>query len=319
MAKIPVIITNFNLYTWPKAMVKKLMRMPGVGPILIVDNDSTYGPTLEWYEQLKLEANEVAVIRTGGNFGHLVAWQAQIPQQLFDMGYPDYIVTDPDLDLSALPDDTLLRMRELWYDLPEKTYMYEQEEGDPFNGVKFSVKDKIGLGIRTDDIPADALFFQQAELRYKNQPYFHDLQLAPVDTTFAFYHHQRYQRVVIGGARMVAPYECRHLPYYLTADDLNADWEFGSTLTKPTTPAPPRRLRTGLKSFDHATILQRHPNRRNSSNNRAGNRLTGWTRCEGDCRPFRVKFRVGLRTKPKPSGLHRSSLPQLQPGPQSHL
>jgi len=46
MAKIPVIITNFNLYTWPKAMVKKLMRMPGVGPILIVDNDSTYGPTL---------------------------------------------------------------------------------------------------------------------------------------------------------------------------------------------------------------------------------------------------------------------------------
>ena len=98
MAKIPVIITNFNLYTWPKAMVKKLMRMPGVGPILIVDNDSTYGPTLEWYEQLKIEANEVAVIRTGGNFGHLVAWQAQIPQQLFDMGYPDYIVTDPDLD-----------------------------------------------------------------------------------------------------------------------------------------------------------------------------------------------------------------------------
>ncbi len=160
MAKIPVIITNFNLYTWPKAMVKKLMRMPGVGPILIVDNDSTYGPTLEWYEQLKLEANEVAVIRTGGNFGHLVAWQAQIPQQLFDMGYPDYIVTDPDLDLSALPDDTLLRMRELWYDLPEKSYMYEQEEGDPFNGVKFSVKDKIGLGIRTDDVPADALFFQ---------------------------------------------------------------------------------------------------------------------------------------------------------------
>jgi hypothetical protein len=32
MAKIPVIITNFNLYTWPKAMVKKLMRMPGLDP-----------------------------------------------------------------------------------------------------------------------------------------------------------------------------------------------------------------------------------------------------------------------------------------------
>jgi len=249
MAKIPVIITNFNLYTWPKAMVKKLMRMPGVGPILIVDNDSTYGPTLEWYEQLKLEANEVAVIRTGGNFGHLVAWQAQIPQQLFDMGYPDYIVTDPDLDLSALPDDTLLRMRELWYDLPEKSYMYEQEEGDPFNGVRFSVKDKIGLGIRTDDVPADALFFQQAELRYKNQPYFHDLQLAPVDTTFAFYHHQRYQRVVIGGARMAAPYECRHLPYYLTADDLNADWEFRQYLDKANHASTAKKIADGLKIF----------------------------------------------------------------------
>jgi hypothetical protein len=154
MAKIPVIITNFNLYTWPKAMVKKLMRMPGVGPILIVDNDSTYGPTLEWYEQLKLEANEVAVIRTGGNFGHLVAWQAQIPQQLFDMGYPDYIVTDPDLDLSALPDDTLLRMRELWYDLPEKSYMYEQRKATRLTGLGFRSRTKSALAFgRTMFLP----------------------------------------------------------------------------------------------------------------------------------------------------------------------
>ena len=78
MAKIPVIITNFNLYTWPKAMVKKLKQMQDVGPILILDNGTTYAPTLEWYEQLKLEANDVAVIRTGGNFGHLVVNAATI-------------------------------------------------------------------------------------------------------------------------------------------------------------------------------------------------------------------------------------------------
>lgn len=249
MAKIPVIITNFNLYTWPKAMVKKLKQMQDVGPILILDNGTTYAPTLEWYEQLKLEANDVAVIRTGGNFGHLVAWQAQIPMQLFQMGYPDYIVTDPDLDLSALPNDTLMLMREAWYDLPVKTYMYEQEEGDPFNGVMFTVKDKIGLGIRTDDIPADALFFQQAELRYKKQPTWNNLQLAPVDTTFAFYHHEHYQRVCISGARMVAPYECRHLPYYLTAEDLNADWEFRQYLDKANHASTAKKIADGLQIF----------------------------------------------------------------------
>jgi len=249
MAKIPVIITNFNLYSWPKAMVKELKRMQDVGPILIVDNGSTYAPTLEWYEQLKQESNEIAIVHAGRNYGHLVAWQAQIPMQLFQMGYPDYIVTDPDLDLSGLPDDTLLRMRQLWYELPEKSYVYEQEKGDPFNGVRFSVKDKVGLGIRTDDVPADAVFFQQAELRYKKQPIWNGLQLAPVDTTFAFYHHEHYKQVLIGGARMVAPYEVRHLPYYITKEDMNADWEFRQYLDKANHASTAKKIADGLNIF----------------------------------------------------------------------
>ena len=46
---IPVIINNRNLFTWPKAMVERIKEYDGVGEIIIVDNDSTYPPLLEWY------------------------------------------------------------------------------------------------------------------------------------------------------------------------------------------------------------------------------------------------------------------------------
>ncbi|NBU32988.1 MAG: hypothetical protein EBS36_07480, partial [Actinobacteria bacterium] len=97
--------------------------------------------------------------------------------------------------------------------------------------------------------PADALFFQQAELRYKKQPIWNGLQLAPVDTTFAFYHHEHYQRVCISGARMVAPYEVRHLPYYITKEDMNADWEFRQYLDKANHASTAKKIADGLNVF----------------------------------------------------------------------
>ena len=36
--KIPVIINNRNLLTWPKAMVRDLSKWEGIGDIYIVDN-----------------------------------------------------------------------------------------------------------------------------------------------------------------------------------------------------------------------------------------------------------------------------------------
>ena len=244
--KVPILITNFNLYTWPKAMVKELQRMKECGPIIIIDNNSTYQPTLEWYDSLK--GNEdVSVVRTGQNFGHLVVWRLGIDKRIkAEFGHPDYIVTDPDLDLSGCPDDTIVRMRELWYDSPSYPYIYRDEDAKGFNGVEFNIKDKIGLGIRVDDIPENALFFQSAEHRYHKQPTYGDLRLAPVDTTFAFYHVDTYQ-VCISGARTLAPYEVRHLPYYITPVEMNSDSEFRQYLDKANHSSTAKKIADGLQ------------------------------------------------------------------------
>ena len=85
--KIPVIINNRNLLTWPKAMVRDLSKWEGIGDIYIVDNGSTYEPLLEWYATKPCE-----VISLGVNAGHQAPWLCGLVQKL---GEPYYAVTDP--------------------------------------------------------------------------------------------------------------------------------------------------------------------------------------------------------------------------------
>ena len=67
--KIPVIINNRNLLTWPKAMVRDLSKWEGIGDIYIVDNGSTYEPLLDWYE-----TKPCGVIYLNKNVGHQAPW-----------------------------------------------------------------------------------------------------------------------------------------------------------------------------------------------------------------------------------------------------
>ena len=90
--RIPVIINNRNLLTWPKAMVRDLSKWEGIGDIYIVDNGSTYEPLLEWYATKPCEVVSLEV-----NAGHQAPWLCGLVQKL---GEPYYAVTDPDLDLT---------------------------------------------------------------------------------------------------------------------------------------------------------------------------------------------------------------------------
>ena len=97
--KIPVIINNRNLLTYPKQMFEDLKSFNDIGDITIVDNDSTYEPLLEWYETKPCE-----IIKTSNN-GHLSPWLIDLPKKLTS---EFYVVTDSDLDLSTTPKDSLL-------------------------------------------------------------------------------------------------------------------------------------------------------------------------------------------------------------------
>jgi len=238
--KVPIIITNRNLVTWPKAMIQDLRRMDGCGPILIVDNGSTAPETLDWYDSLD-DDQDAAVIYTRTNLGHQAPWMMGIPNALFSQyGFQEYIFTDPDLDLSSCPRDTLLMLREMIYQMNPSPYKYKGE--GVFKDVQFFCKDKIGLGIKISDVPDDALFFNECEKQYWEQmpilpdyknPMLPKVIPAPVDTTFAMYIWERNSIYGIGGCRTIDPL-VRHLPYYVTEANLPDHPEFRNYLKNAT-------------------------------------------------------------------------------------
>jgi len=127
--KIPIIINNRNLLEWPSKMVEDCQKFDDAGDIIIVDNDSTYEPLLEWYRTKPCE-----IIFTK-NYGQSCPWYINLPEKL---GAEFYIVTDPDLDLSKTPKDCLNFIKEkfLKYDEYSKIglslYNWEVSENSPY-------------------------------------------------------------------------------------------------------------------------------------------------------------------------------------------
>ena len=85
-------------------MLHDIQKFDNVGDIIIVDNNSTYEPLLEWYA-----TNPCEVIRLNENMNQSAPWLIGIP---FDRKYEYYVVTDPDLDLSNVPKDCLNVLKE---------------------------------------------------------------------------------------------------------------------------------------------------------------------------------------------------------------
>lgn len=196
--KIPVIINNRDLFTWPKAMVEKISTYDGVGEIIIVDNGSTYPPLLEWYD-----TNPCKIYRQE-NLGHAGAW---ISGAVKETESEFYVVTDSDMGLENTPCDTLVYLFEKMNDL----------------GV-----DKIGLGLDWKAVPTDAFYYNRLNLyekdRWKNSKVIDDIYLdVQIDTTFALYKSKDY---FIGGASSNFPYVARHYPWEFSKNTYEANDEF---------------------------------------------------------------------------------------------
>jgi glycosyltransferase involved in cell wall biosynthesis len=186
--QVTVIINNRDLLEWPRAMVADISRMKGLREIIILDNGSTYKPLLSWYRTLP---HRVEFLE---NTGHTAPWICGV---LDSIDTDLYVVTDPDLDLSQLPDDTLLVMAELLARNPELG--------------------KIGLSLCTDGIPAESPYAEHVAQYARVLPTLarnaDGLVPMPVDTTFAIHDRRVLSTYKICGARMPAPYEVRHLPW----------------------------------------------------------------------------------------------------------
>lgn len=198
MEKIPVIINNRDLLTWPKAMVEKIKTYINVGDIIIIDNGSTYEPLLEWY------ATKPCEIVMEKNWGHTGAWNSGVVDRL---GSKFYVVTDSDLGLEKTPDDTLVCL---------------------YDNLKAFNLNKIGLGLDWKLTPNNSPYYNHIINYEKNRWYSSrkegnvNLDIA-IDTTFALYNVNYY---FIGGASIGLPYLAKHYPWYLTEKERNENDEF---------------------------------------------------------------------------------------------
>lgn len=192
---IPVIINNCNLLTFPKQMIEYISKFDSVGEIIIVDNNSTYEPLLEWYL-----TNPCKIIRTS-NSSHLTPWLLDIPRSL---GSEFYVSTDPDLDLSIAPANSLLYLREKM--------------------LKHMEYDKIGLSLKnwyvSPESPYHDFLKGWASRAWSKDYLLDELLIAhQVDTTFAMYHINRPPRGT--SCATFSPYSVNHIPWNFTTNYLN--------------------------------------------------------------------------------------------------
>ncbi len=202
VSQLPIIINNFNRLTTLKLLIDWLTKY-GYKNIVILDNQSTYQPLLDFYQM-----TDVKVIRLKENFGHLAFWKSGLYHKY---KWKFFVYTDSDvLPIVECPKDFL-------------NTFYQTLVND------LNLK-KVGFSIKIDDLP-DHFSFKEKVVEYEKKYWektYHDLAFdAPIDTTFALY--KPFTSLKFGeiytqkAIRMAPPYSVRHLPWYNNSNQLNEE------------------------------------------------------------------------------------------------
>lgn len=191
-------VIMFNRLTWPKELCQHLIGA-GLTPILI-DNNSTYGPLLDWYEgECPYKVHRIDV-----NCGHQVLWKSGLINKYRDRYY---IVTDHDLDISRVPRDFVLQL---------------------YEGLNFYPNViKAGLSLEIKGLP-DNPFAREVvgwETKFWETKKENGFYLSDVDTTLAMYDRERDfgelpNNKFFSAVRADRPYTAKHLPWYNTPEFL---------------------------------------------------------------------------------------------------
>lgn len=189
-------IINYNRLTLPKAMADYLADVPNV-KVIIVDNDSTYPPLLEYYEH-----TPHVVERMGANFGNCVVFHPEsYLKDKYDLKNGQrFIVSDPDLDLSGIPTNFLQLLN---------------------HGLdKYKWAAKAGFSLRIDDLSEE----MRSNVIGWESGYWTPLDAqfygALIDTTFCLCRGFVNDFKAI---RTAPPYIARHVPWYYTPDNIPED------------------------------------------------------------------------------------------------
>lgn len=190
ISEIPIFIICFERVNTLKVLVQWLERA-GHTKIIFLDNDSTYKPLLEYYEQSPYQ-----VIRLYRNVGHTGPWSLGAIRMLVPDQY--YIVTDPDvIPNEDCPTDAISHFLDLHKKNPSHI--------------------KVGFGLKIDDLP-DYYPLKQSVIEWEGQFWkdelTHNVFEAGLDTTFALYKPFTYFYTLNPSLRTGEPYTARHMPWY---------------------------------------------------------------------------------------------------------
>lgn len=193
---IKVVINNHNRLTTTKNLVEKLFVLNPDEQIIILDNGSTYKPLLDWYDFVCCKID----VRYHKNEGHLALWSTGLYKELGDY----FVYTDSDIELNkSFPSDWKERM--LTYATKYKT--------------------KIGLALRTDDIP-DHYRYKQQVIRNEGRWWLNQIEPnvyeADTDTTFFMIKNtgdNQYASLRLAHDNLIA----RHAPWYIDLDRLDEE------------------------------------------------------------------------------------------------
>jgi hypothetical protein len=207
-------------------MVEWLRKASSVGQITLLDNNSTYPPLLEYYEEIK----DICDVRfLGKNLGSQALWK----QDDKSLRSAPFIYTDPDI----LPDD------ECPYDLVDflvkAALAHSADLRSSWNGGRIH---KIGPGLKITDIPdcyalKDKVIWWESQFwkpQLKHVAYRGvDIYDAAIDTTMALYLDDG--PFNLAAVRVGHPYVARHTAWYIdSANPTEEQAYYDEHCNKPT-------------------------------------------------------------------------------------
>jgi GT2 family glycosyltransferase len=125
---IPVIIINFNQLFYLKQLLSFLKERKFKN-IVIIDNNSSFQPLLDYYEEIK---SEITLYQMDDNYGHMVFFENPSLYAKYAKAY--YIVTDADIVPNDHTPQNFVQMFMRWID--EDLYAR-----------------KVGFALKLSDIP----------------------------------------------------------------------------------------------------------------------------------------------------------------------
>ena len=169
--------------------------------IILIDNDSSYPPLLEYLEETGYE-----VIRLNKNAGHTSPWSEGIVE-LYAKNMP-FIVSDPDVIPDQGSHGAVRKFCELLTKYPERT--------------------KVGFGLKIDDLPDHYDLKTQVitwESQFWESTVEKDVYDAEIDTTFALY--RQNTPYTLGPAlRTGGRFVARHEPWYIDSGEISAELNY---------------------------------------------------------------------------------------------